>query len=94
LREGDNVIGVTAHDVAGNTGTDTLTVTYAPADTTDPTVTITSPTSEDACSTQEHNINLAGSASDNIGVSSVTWVNNHGGSGTASGTDNWTISNI
>ena len=65
-----------------------------PPDEEDPTVAITSPTSEDTYSTSQNTIDLSGSASDNVGVISVTWVNNRGGSGTASGTDNWTISGI
>jgi hypothetical protein len=36
LQLGTNVLTVTARDAAGNTGTDTLTVTYAPSDTTPP----------------------------------------------------------
>ena len=39
-------------------------------------------------------ISLSGTDSDNIGVSSVSWVSNKGGSGTASGTTNWSISGI
>ena len=37
---------------------------------------------------------MGGAASDNIGVTSVTWTNNRGGNSTASGTTSWTISNI
>jgi hypothetical protein len=43
---------------------------------------------------------LSGTASDNVGVTSVTWVNDRGGSGTATldvpgaTTVNWTVSNI
>ncbi len=94
LQEGNNVITVTAQDAAGNTGTDIVTVTYSPPDTTDPTATITSPTSGDTFSTEVNSISLGGNSSDNIGMTSVTWTNNRGGSGTASGTANWTISNI
>jgi len=68
--------------------------TSPPPDTIDPTVTIAQPTSAGTYSTEEDSINLGGSASDNIGVTSVTWTNSRGGSGTASGTANWTISNI
>ena len=47
LLSGANVLTVTARDAAGNTSTDTLTVTYTPpADTTAPVVTITGPTSK------------------------------------------------
>lgn len=65
-----------------------------PPDTIDPTVTIVQPTSGDIYSTEQDTINLGGTASDNVGVTSVTWVNDRGGSGTASGTDNWTITEI
>ena len=34
LLSGANVLTVTARDAAGNTSTDTLTVTYTPPDTT------------------------------------------------------------
>jgi hypothetical protein len=37
---------------------------------------------------------LAGSASDNVGVTQVTWDNSLGGNGTASGTSSWSITNI
>ena len=37
---------------------------------------------------------MSGSASDNVGVTKVIWVNSLGGSGTASGTESWSISNI
>ncbi|MDY6839761.1 MAG: DNRLRE domain-containing protein [Thermodesulfobacteriota bacterium] len=70
-----------------------FTVALAP-DTTDPTVNITQPTSGDAYSTDQDHLTLGGGASDNTGVTSVTWASNRGGSGTASGTTSWTISNI
>jgi hypothetical protein len=64
-------------------------------DTTSPTVTITSPTSNatyDNGSTGT--ITIGGSASDNVAVSSVAWVNSLGGSGACSGTTSWTASDI
>ena len=94
LQVGDNIISVTSYDVAGNSGSDTFTVTYTLPDTTNPAVTITSPTSASTYSTTEGAISIGGSASDNVGVTSVTWANNLGGSGTASGTDTWTISSV
>lgn len=72
----------------------TPTAPGPPLDTTDPTVAMTSPTSGPSYSTGEDTISLGGSASDNVGVTIVTWTNSRGGSGTASGTDSWTISNI
>ncbi|MFH1423817.1 MAG: fibronectin type III domain-containing protein [Candidatus Nealsonbacteria bacterium] len=65
--------------------------TLAPPDITPPTITITVPTTLATYSTTTNPINLAGSASDNIGVTQVTWVNSRGGSGAASGTTAWSI---
>ena len=94
LQEGDNVITVTAQDAAGNTGTDSITVTYTPPDTEDPTVTITTPTSSSSYDTSSSTVTLGGSSSDNVGVTQVSWVNSTGGSGTASGTTSWSVSGI
>lgn len=63
-------------------------------DTSAPSVAITSPTGSSGYSTKTSTITLAGSASDNIGVNSIAWSNNRGGTGAATGTTEWTISNI
>ena len=63
-------------------------------DTTPPTVSITSPTSGSTYVTNVSSINLGGTASDSVGVTQVTWSNNRGGSGTASGTTAWSITGI
>ncbi len=94
LSSGQNVITVTARDAAGNTATDTLTVTYTPPDTTRPTVTITTPTSSSTYSTGNSQLNIGGTASDNKAVTSVSWKNSRGGSGTCSGTSTWSKSGI
>ena len=94
LQEGDNVITVTARDAEGNTGNDSITVTYTPPDTQDPTITITSPTSSSSYNTSNSTVSLGGSSSDNVGVTQVSWANNRGGSGTASGTTTWSVSSI
>jgi hypothetical protein len=94
LQEGDNIITVTANDAAGNSSNDTITVTYTPPDTQNPTVAITSPTSALTYDTSNSTINIGGTASDNVGVTQVTWSNSRGGSGTASGTTNWSISSV
>ena len=39
-------------------------------------------------------LSLGGTASDNVGVTQVTWSNDRGGSGTASGTTRWSVSGI
>ena len=59
------------------------------ADAIPPSVTITSPTTSTSYSTSSHTIDLSGTAIDNVGVSQVTWSNDRGGSGTASGAANW-----
>ncbi|MCK4825922.1 hypothetical protein KA005_59790, partial [bacterium] len=83
------------HSPANVMATDTYSFTIqSEPDTVDPTITITQPASEDTYSTAQNTITLSGTSSDNVGITSVTWVNDRGGSGTASGTDSWTISNI
>ncbi len=59
------------------------------ADTTDPSVTITIPTAGAAFSSTVSTIDIAGSASDNVGVTQVSWTNDRGGSGSAAGIANW-----
>ena len=92
LLSGANVLTVTARDAAGNISTDTLTVTYTP-DTTaaggddhrarraNATLAVTAST-----------LALSGTASDNVGVTQVSWANDRGGSGNASGTTSWSVS--
>ena len=70
----------------------TWTVAAAPtADTTAPTVSIATPTSASSYASTTTSIALGGAASDNVGVSSVSWVSDRGGSGTATGTTNWNV---
>ena len=40
------------------------------------------------------NVSLGGTASDSVGVTSVSWANNRGGSGVASGTANWSVPSV
>jgi hypothetical protein len=84
-----NVTGASGDSVSRNvTGTGNVT------DTTPPTVAITSPTTASTYSTTSSSLTLAGTASDNVGVTQVTWANSLGGSGTASGTTSWIASGI
>lgn len=93
LTSGSNTIVVTARDAANNSSTDTITVTYTPADTAVPAVSITGPTSGTTHSTSSTPLALSGGASDNVGVSGVTWSNaGTGGGGTAAGTTSWSAS--
>jgi len=92
LDAGANLIYVNASDAAGNVGTDLITVTR---DSTVPTCTIISPTRDPTYSTNVATIDLSGTASDDIGVSAVTWNNAAtGASGSASGTMSWAITGI
>jgi PKD repeat protein len=63
-------------------------------DTIAPTININSPTSSATYSTISNIINLAGTASDITGVERVTWANDEGASGTATGRNAWSISKI
>ena len=92
LQQGENVITVTARDSAGQTATDTLTVTRTDAGA--PTVTVMTPTSQPAHSTPQATVALGGTASDDFDVTEVTWSNDRGGSGTASGTTSWSIASL
>ncbi|MCD4769737.1 MAG: hypothetical protein K8R35_06170, partial [Bacteroidales bacterium] len=87
-------VTVTATDAAGNQTSASLTVTYTPPDTIAPTVAITSPTTAGTYDTADALITISGNASDNVGVTSVTWFSSGSGSGTAIGTEIWSISNI
>jgi uncharacterized protein (TIGR03437 family) len=90
---GNTQVTVTARDAAGNQGTAVLAITYM-ADTVPPTIAISTPTSAASFTTSSSTINLAGTASDNVGVAQVTWATDHGASGTATGTTNWSISGV
>jgi putative Ig domain-containing protein/fibronectin type III domain protein/glucodextranase-like protein/Big-like domain-containing protein len=89
LQGGSNVITMTAQDAAGNKGTAVLTVNYTVPDSTLPVVTITGPTSADTYATNASSFSIGGTASDDVGVTQVTWQNSLGGSGTATGTTTW-----
>src|SRR5207249_7704443 len=91
LQSGANVLTVTAKDAVGNTRTASMTVTL---DASLPTIAITTPTSGSTYSTPTSSLALGGTASDNVGVTQVTWANSRGGSGTATGTTSWTASGI
>ena len=64
-------------------------------ETTAPTVQITTPTSNPTYPTDQATITILGTASDNVGVTEVTWLNRGTGStGTASGTSSWAINGL
>jgi hypothetical protein len=95
LAAGPQTITISATDAAGNVGTATLTVTYAPpaGDTQPPTVTIETPTANPTAAVGATPLALAGAAADDAGVVAVSWTNAATGqSGTAGGTSAWSAS--
>lgn len=94
LTAGANIITISAEDTVGNKGEKTLTVTYTPPDTAGPVVNITSPTTGGTYSTSSPAVTISGTASDSSGVNNLTWTNSRGGNGLASGTVNWSMTNI
>jgi hypothetical protein len=55
---------------------------------------ITSPGNLSAMDTTDASMSLSGSASADLGVFEVSWVNDRGGEGVAAGTESWKIQNI
>ncbi len=91
LVSGTNNIVVTARDAAGNSASDTISVT---CDTIAPAIGITIPTSASTYVAPGSLLSIGGTASDNVGVSQIAWSNSAGGAGLASGTASWTASGI
>ena len=93
LQSGSNLLTVTVHGLDAKTQSAQLQVSYQPPvsltpDTTAPTLNIISP-SADSVYTSASTIAFSGTASDNVGVSSVSWNNSTTGSGAAIGTTQW-----
>lgn len=92
LLPGWNNITVTAHDAAGNAGTDTIAII---CDNINPICVITIPTRDSSYSIMSGTIDLGGTASDNEGVEWVSWINTAtGDNGWAYGTSYWNITGI
>lgn len=97
LNTGSNTITIAATDGVSHVS-QSLVVTRQAAttssgtkDTTPPSLTIVSP-SASTISTSAASIIISGTATDNVGVTAVTWMTNTGGSGAALGTTNWSAS--
>ena len=89
-------VTINASDLAGNAMTPvsySFTTEAAP-DTSPPAVQITSPTTDSSYNTDKGIMSIAGTASDNVAVSTVRWSNSAGGSGIATGTTTWSVSDI
>jgi hypothetical protein len=93
---GDNIIRFTHVATAGyEVRSAAIQITFTSyQDTVEPEITITSPTQSSTYTTSNSSITLSGNASDNQGVTQVSWVNSRGGSGTASGTASWSTTGI
>lgn len=74
---------------------DTLLANYAAGgDAVAPVVQITSPTTLPTWITKAGALNLAGAATDAVGVKAVEWSSNRGGLGTATGTTTWSATAV
>jgi len=59
-----------------------------------PNLTIATPTTSPTATSATSFMTLGGTAADDAALQSVTWSNDRGGSGTASGTNAWTIADV
>ena len=91
LQMGDNIITVSVSDYIGNITSDTITVTRT---SPPPTIVIDTPVTGAAYETGASTMGLAGTAASTAGLTNITWSNDRGGSGTATGTDNWSAGGI
>jgi hypothetical protein len=86
---------VSARDNASNESGYSSAVSASIPDATAPTVAISSPTTSATYSTTTSSVALSGTASDNVGVTRVTWANAaNSTSGTATGTTSWSVSSV
>jgi len=87
---GSYVVTVTATD-GESTASQTITWTIVSAanDATPPVVTITLPSIADQAMVGDRFASIGGVATDDSGIVAVTWSNDRGGSGVATGTDVW-----
>ncbi len=98
-----NVSGTVSYTASANTGLAARTATATIAgrsfvvtqpgvpDLTPPTIAVTDPNPNAIANDTLGTISARGTATDNGALSTVTWSNNRGGSGTAAGTSTWTI---
>jgi hypothetical protein len=103
LQPGSNLIrilatgGVYSSPNNGNTTfSRTVNVSYNQpgGDVAVPVVVINGPTANPGYGTHSTTVNLNGTASDNVGVSSVEWASDRGGNGLAAGTTSWQANGI
>jgi hypothetical protein len=66
----------------------------AAADTTLPFVAVTTPSSTGTYTATSATLAVSGTASDNVGVTQVSWTTDRGASGVATGTTSWSIASV
>jgi len=82
VTNGLNGIVFTATDIAGNTATTSVNVTF---DTVPPTVAFTAPSNQSNFITNALTVGLAGTAADNVAIQSITWANSANATGGSAG---------
>jgi hypothetical protein len=80
--------------VLSTTSATTTASITTPLDATVPTLALTAPTSTGTYATTSETLAVSGTASDNVGVTEVTWTTNRGATGVATGTTAWSITGI
>ncbi len=88
---GNFSVSVTASDPAAHVTTQQFTWTVVVTDTLVPTIAISGPTAAASYATTGAFVTLSGIATDDVGVTTVSWANNRGGAGTAAGTTSWSV---
>lgn len=78
----------------GDTITRLVTGIGVLVDLAPPSVSINAPTLNPTFLTTNPSLALGGTASDNVGVTQVTWASDRGGSGTAVGAASWTVAAV
>ncbi|OWA33979.1 hypothetical protein B9G55_16715 [Saccharibacillus sp. O16] len=96
LQQGKNTIQVTAQNASGYTKTKTLTIYF---DIENPVIQILQPNNKNRVEIKQSSIHVAGTASDNEAIASVTYsvygvTHEVYATGTAVGTDAWEIPNV
>jgi hypothetical protein len=86
---GTYYFAVTAYNTSGQESGFSNEVVYSI-----PTISIVTPTSAGTFTSEAATLFVGGTASDNTGVTLVTWTSSTGASGTASGTNTWTTAGI
>jgi len=85
---------VSALDTSDNESGWSQEVAVQVTDTESPVVAVVTPSTSGRYETETSILTIAGTATDNVGVTQVGWSNSRGGGGVASGTGNWSVPDI